>query len=169
MGLTRTITDPFEKSPAPSACCPQFSLLALGIMHFSSPFSSKGARRPKGIRAPDLDNLMNEKICTVCKQLKPLNDFNLRPDRDSGYRSECKKCQYERQYKRERNNRPKVNAKHMARLATKRGILQRPLFCQICGNPGRLERHHPDYKKPLYIIWVHRKCHCLITKGKIAC
>jgi len=36
------------------------------------------------------------KICTVCKQEKELSEFNARPDKPSGYRSECKKCQYKR-------------------------------------------------------------------------
>ena len=112
---------------------------------------------------------MDSKQCTICQQVKALSEFNSRPDRPNGYRSECKQCQYARQYLRERQNRDKVNAKHAARIATQSGKLERPMFCQICGHVKRLERHHPNYNKRLQIVWVCRKCHSLITKGKIAC
>lgn len=102
---------------------------------------------------------MDTKECSKCKEVKALSEFNTRPDRPSGYRSECKRCQYERQYKRERKDRHKINAKHQARLATKKGIIQKPLFCEKCGEAKTLERHHPDYSKPLKIVWICRKCH----------
>lgn len=31
--------------------------------------------------------------------------------------------------------------------------------CCKCGHLGGNERHHPDYKKPLEIIWLCKKCH----------
>ena len=109
-----------------------------------------------------------EKICTVCGQTKELSDFNTRPDRPSGYRSECKRCQYDRQYRREKENRIKVNAKHKARIATKKGKLQKPLFCECCGQLRKLDRHHPNYGQPLKVIWLCRRCHSLHRELKIA-
>jgi hypothetical protein len=41
------------------------------------------------------------KVCTKCKVEKPLTDFRVRKNRKSGYRSDCKSCEY--QYSR--NNR----------------------------------------------------------------
>ena len=112
---------------------------------------------------------MELKQCSKCKLTKPFNEFNTRPDRPSGYRSECKKCQYAAHYKREKGNREKVNAKYAARLATKKGKLQKPLFCERCGEDKPLERHHPDYKQPLKVVWVCHNCHSQIHRSlKIA-
>ncbi|KKN50452.1 hypothetical protein LCGC14_0632830 [marine sediment metagenome] len=31
--------------------------------------------------------------------------------------------------------------------------------CEICGLKKELEKHHPDYSKPLHIITLCKKCH----------
>ena len=36
--------------------------------------------------------------------------------------------------------------------------------CCICGRTENLERHHPDYNKPLNVITVCRSCHVLLHK-----
>jgi hypothetical protein len=38
-------------------------------------------------------------------------------------------------------------------------------MCSWCGKPGKLERHHPDYAKPLEIVWVCLACHSLLRGG----
>lgn len=111
---------------------------------------------------------MNKK-CTVCGKIKELSEFNTRPDRPSGYRSECKRCQYDRQYRRLKNNPHIYRAKHAARIACKKGLIQMPLLCERCGKKGVLEKHHPDYDKPLEVVWVHKRCHSkLHSSRKIA-
>lgn len=40
--------------------------------------------------------------------------------------------------------------------------------CQKCGLSGRLEAHHPDYSKPLEVLWVHDPCHKQIHKEERA-
>jgi hypothetical protein len=36
--------------------------------------------------------------------------------------------------------------------------------CSRCGLPGKLQAHHPDYSKPLDVLWVHDSCHKAIHK-----
>jgi len=58
------------------------------------------------------------------------------------------------------------------RQALKKGILARPLACESCGrvpprtSNGRcgLQGHHPDYSKPLDVIWLCAKCHNKLGK-----
>ena len=45
------------------------------------------------------------------------------------------------------------------RRALKRGILIRPDMCSQCNRSGKIEGHHPDYCKPLDVIWLCPKCH----------
>jgi len=102
------------------------------------------------------------KICTVCKITKLLSKFNTRPDRPSGYRSECKKCQYKRPKK------PKpahiLHAEQKLHYAIKKGKISKGLNCICCGTNKDIQSHHPDYSEPLVVIWVCPKCHRAIQK-----
>jgi hypothetical protein len=64
-----------------------------------------------------------------------------------------------------RQNRPKKRAELIAYRAHKKGILVKPAACQHCGRKLPLEKHHPDYSKPLVVEWLCSKCHG-ITRRK---
>lgn len=53
--------------------------------------------------------------------------------------------------------------KYIARTKTakaiKSGKLIRPEFCTSCKTGQPVEAHHPDYNKPLNVMWLCRKCH----------
>ena len=102
---------------------------------------------------------MESKQCSKCKETKALSEFNTRPDRPSGYRSECKQCQYATHRKRELSQRYKIRAKDNALVALRKGRIQKPLFCQRCYKAKPLDKHHPDYKNQLKVEWLCRKCH----------
>lgn len=118
---------------------------------------------------------MDVKMCTKCKRIKPLSDFNKHYSPNSGIRSECKHCQYAMQAIRKKRlhgpsmRRPEQTKAHNAMvMAKKEGILIVPNNCSMCGNGGlRIEGHHEDYSKPLDVIWVCCKCHTAIHR-KIA-
>lgn len=68
--------------------------------------------------------------------------------------------------KSDRNKRLKSPEKYQARKevlkAVRKGILTK-LPCQFCGI-RQVEAHHPDYSKPLEIIWLCFNCHNLLHK-----
>lgn len=105
---------------------------------------------------------VTEKVCTVCGLSKALAEFNARSDTPNRYRSECKKCQYKRQSRRQRHRKrsPLVahayNASHYAKRV---GNLVPAKTCQKCGKPGKVQMHHSDYALPLYVIWLCQICH----------
>ncbi len=57
------------------------------------------------------------------------------------------------------NNKDKRRAEGIAMRAVKSGVLEKATTCQMCRNEQQLEMHHPDYKKPLYVIWLCSTCH----------
>lgn len=53
--------------------------------------------------------------------------------------------------------RSKANARSYVHVYVKRGkLVKKP--CESCGNP-KVEAHHEDYTKPLYVKWLCRSCH----------
>ena len=58
----------------------------------------------------------------------------------------------------------KAAARAELRSAIKKGLLSRPNVCSIqlplnsC-HRGRIEAHHPDYSRPLGVIWCCHRCH----------
>lgn len=83
---------------------------------------------------------------------------------EGGLRSYCRACRN----KYWANRRPpysalspeqkmKTNARAYVNAYQRRGkITKQP--CSKCGNE-KSEKHHPDYSKPLEIMWLCRKCH----------
>lgn len=56
-------------------------------------------------------------------------------------------------------------ARWQAQLALKRGwITKKP--CYICGS-AISEKHHPDYERPLYVVWLCRQHHRMVDCGKL--
>lgn len=47
----------------------------------------------------------------------------------------------------------------LLRNAVRRGELERPSWCQRCGEERSVEAHHPEYSKPIEVQWLCRLCH----------
>src|SRR5437899_10932455 len=60
-----------------------------------------------------------------------------------------------------KNNRIKHRAHSAVWNALRSGKLLRPLSCSSCGTQCKPQGHHPDYSKPLEVIWLCRPCHAL--------
>lgn len=66
---------------------------------------------------------------------------------------------FKRYQKRYRERQPgKVAARRMVKLAVFLGHLHQPAVCQLCGSSDP-EAHHPDYSRPLDVLWLCRMCH----------
>ena len=138
-----------------------------------------------------------EKVCFKCGGTKELNEFYKHPRMADGHVNKCKECnkkdvsqnyqvnrEYYAGYERERFRRPKRKAKAIEyqrnrraanpekyKANTKvgnavRGKKIEPDSCLKCGK-FPVEAHHPDYTKPLEIVWLCRACH-LAEHGKKA-
>jgi len=129
------------------------------------------------------------KTCFKCDRRLPLSEFYRHPMMGDGHLGKCKACarkdvrenrakkrDYYLEYDRERSRSPeriagitaskqrrpeRERARRMVHIAVANGTLVKPTRCQECGNGGRIEGHHPDYSKPLDVMWLCRPCHAL--------
>ena len=49
--------------------------------------------------------------------------------------------------------------------AMRAGMLRSPNVCSECGREGTVCGHHPDYSRPLYVVWLCSSCHGRAHKG----
>jgi hypothetical protein len=134
------------------------------------------------------------KACFKCNRWLALSEFYKHPAMGDGYLGKCKSCtrvdvranrekrrDYYMEYDRERSKTPERLAgilasqeRHPVRLKARRlvhsaiagGRLVR-LPCEVCGNP-KSEGHHPDYDKPLEVMWLCRRHHSLQHRKEAA-
>lgn len=128
-----------------------------------------------------------KRICWLCGQEKLLNDFPRDKNRLEGRAYRCKTCDREakrlknhlpeekerskRYQKSERGaenrrlrqrrdywvNRHKYTAKRMVEALVNSGdMIKQP--CEKCGEV-KVVGHHPDYAKPLEVVWLCQKHH----------
>lgn len=45
-----------------------------------------------------------------------------------------------------------------------RADMEAPECCEGCGLKKKLEKHHPDYAKPLLVVWLCKPCHAIADK-----
>ena len=126
---------------------------------------------------------MNTRICCECGQEKLLEDFPRNRTKKLGHGYCCKKCW--RMYDKDKSKKPqeiarvrrwhqsergkmmdkrrrllrkdKIRVKNMLNYLIERGIIQRRP-CEVCGDKNG-QGHHPDYSKPLEVIWLCQNHH----------
>lgn len=57
-------------------------------------------------------------------------------------------------------NPEKLHAQQLVAGALRRGQMVRARTCSACGVPCKADAHHPDYTRPLEVVWLCKKCHC---------
>jgi len=126
-----------------------------------------------------------EKVCFKCSRLLPLPEFYRHPQMVDGHLNKCRDCarrdvQRHRELHREelrawgrlryqngkqppRRRRDRLEVKRQVEYAIKRGDLVKPTTCSACGYRATAARqihaHHPDYSKPLEVVWLCQPCH----------
>ena len=53
----------------------------------------------------------------------------------------------------------KGRARGAVAYAILKGDIKRPSTCSECGKRKKVEAHHPDYSKPLSVVWLCISCH----------
>jgi hypothetical protein len=127
------------------------------------------------------------KACFKCNRCLPLTEFYKHPMMGDGHLGKCKECarldvranrekrrDYYLEYDRRRSRTPERRAgirlsqvkwsdRQRARVllhnAIARGKIVKPKECETCGEETKLDGHHPDYAKPLDVMWLCRRCH----------
>lgn len=127
------------------------------------------------------------KKCSKCRKTLPISEFNRNSSRKGGRDAYCHSCRHSwveqnqakmRTYRRDHYHRRAANgwkppvrkyraprdplkkaAKNAVDAAINRGDLVRPERCSQCGSTDRIQAHHPDYTKPLEIVWLCTPCH----------
>jgi len=76
---------------------------------------------------------------------------------------EGKKSHYESSKKWKKTNSIKSLAHDAVYRAIKRGEIIPKEKCEVCKSKFKIEAHHPDYRKPLSVIWLCKYCHEKLT------
>lgn len=58
----------------------------------------------------------------------------------------------------------KVECRGKTQFAIRKGLLERPAFCQRCDKECKPDAHHSDYTLPLLIRWLCKTCHAIEDK-----
>ena len=136
------------------------------------------------------------KACICCKQVRPIGDYYAHSGMSDGHLNKCKDCvkQYQKvrrfgdgrsailSYDRERAKLPhrvlhrektvriwtakypeRKKAQTLLASAVCKGLVHRHP-CWVCGD--KAEAHHPDYSRPLDVVWLcpahHKQTHALV-------
>lgn len=75
------------------------------------------------------------KICSRCKDAKPLNQFNKHKGSKDGLQWECKACQKEYNIKRYENSRPNLKNHHLSEESFNALLESQDNRCAICHRP----------------------------------
>lgn len=135
---------------------------------------------------------MELKTCFKCRRELPLTEFYRHKQMADGRLGKCRDCtradvaqhraehvDAARAYDQKRSVEParralsvkvqrewraahpdRVRAQRLARRLARVG----PDLCEGCNLPLPLEQHHPDYARPLLVMWLCKPCHAVADK-----
>ena len=119
----------------------------------------------------------NVKTCSMCKDQKPIDAFGSNQRSKDGHQHMCRECHKVYWHKKNIDRMPylsrrqkfedqkmpeRARARKAARKAVKKGFIQPPELCSMCGKEPWYDMHHDDYEKPLAVKFLCRGCHKLV-------
>lgn len=138
-----------------------------------------------------MENIAQSKKCFKCGEIKTLDCFYKHAKMGDGHINKCKDCTKKDVQKDYRDNHDKKIAydkirqqdperrkkkleyqitarkkdpdKNLARSRVNKNVRAgklTPTPCQVCGE-AKTEAHHPDYTKPLKVVWLCRRHHSI--------
>lgn len=114
--------------------------------------------------------LFDTKTCSRCRNIFPTDQFYRSKGKHDGRDCYCRECRLEIQKgPRVRASLRRVSARHRLRHPDREFARQmlgravragriKPKPCKHCGSLN-VQAHHPDYSKPLDVVWLCRKHH----------
>lgn len=124
-----------------------------------------------------MTRLIMDKTFKCCGCKKYMEIFQFYPDktRTNGVTSRCKKCNTKRRNDLNKHDlRQKINHRNSvtkyiskypyrqkARMIVRQALLSGKIkkkICDVCGK-NKVHAHHPDYSKPLEVIWLCTEHH----------
>lgn len=117
-----------------------------------------GGGRSKSMKAAHAKYHRIYRRSTIERNKSSLSYSNAWKDK-TGYRTSEKKKRMSKDWSDK--NREKTFAHDKVAAAIKNKVLIRPETCQRCEEKLYTEAHHPDYSKPLCVMWLCKSCHQL--------
>jgi hypothetical protein len=106
------------------------------------------------------DNTKNkwEKLAKANRKYR-LTHLEQMTERNKIYRESNKENIAKKRKIRESIHPEKVQGKNAIAIAVRSGKIIRPSLCYFCGIDCKPDAHHPDYNKPLDVLWLCKSCH----------
>lgn len=154
-------------------------------------------RKAESKRANVAGGKIAKKHCRTCRTTKPIGEFRRHAHSHDGHVHSCRSCQEVARARRkvaieltpeqiaekhkkklasnrravsrwQQENTEAVRAKAAVASALKRGVIAKPIRCQVraCKNSGRLHAHHSDYSAPLTVAWLCPAHHKALHHGR---
>lgn len=116
-----------------------------------------------------------QSYCGVCARARVCQWNRDNPGRSSLRRQQRRKNNPDRMRKLDTKHKARHRKRHRDRAVARQMITTRlqnggltPDPCTVCSTTENIQSHHPDYSKPLEVVWLCKKHHQDLHAGRLA-